>query len=658
MPVLYRDFETRSTVNLVVVGTHVYASHHSTEILCIAHAVDNSEVKLWLPGMPVPPEFFEAANNPDRIVVAHNDAFERAIEEHVLAPRYGWPLVPLDRHRCTMASAHARALPGDLQLLAEALQLENQTDKEGTRIMQRLCKPRRARKDEDPTGIYWDDDPTKLARLYEYCKQDVRVEREVYQRIGSLPESEQKVWLLDAIINKRGLYLDATLLDNAIDFAVEIKATIPKQIAQATDGAVVSINQFTQLSRWLCEHGCDVPNVQKDTLEAALGREGLTPSVRQVIRLRLAGAQAATSKLPKMRACRGDDGRIRGQQKYHGAHTGRFSSTGVQAHNFKKAKTADLQAAIDAVCTGNLQEFLRRYPNALAVLGDIGRAVIAAAPGHQMLAGDFSSIESRVLAWLAGEQWKIDTYHNYDETGDIKYELYCLMASQALGRNVTPEDEAGRHVGKTYELSFSFGGGLGAWRKFDDSDTYSDAQVEDFKRTYRQNHPATKQFWYGLDRAAQYCVLTRKPHKFNRLSFEMDGSTLLLALPSGRQLSYPETHIGPGKFEGTRELKHKSNANGQWVERGAWYGKLTENVVQATARDIMVAAMLRLEKAGYPVVLTVHDEIVCEVPDGFGSPDEFHRILTMVPEWAKGLPIAAKARNGKRFAKIKRPLAA
>jgi DNA polymerase bacteriophage-type len=663
MRILHRDFETRSVAELREVGAHVYAAHPSTSVLCCAYTVDDGPIKWWTPEMPVPPEFFEAAASPDWLVVAHNDAFERVIEQHVLAPRYGWPLVPIERHRCTLASAHARALPGELEKLALALGTQHQKDMAGHRIMQRLCKPRRARKDEDPNGIYWDDDPEKFALLYRYCEQDVAVEREVCERIGFLSVPEQEVWLLDAVINNRGLCIDHALLTPALLVAEQAKEAIQDEIAEVTSGAVITIGQVERLGRWLREqHNWPLPNLQAETLEEELEREDLPLLVRRAIRLRLDGAQAAASKLAKLPNRCGADGRLRGALTYHGASTGRFTSRGFQAHNLKKAETEDLQAAIDAVSGGSLQHVKERFASPLAMIGDLGRALIAAPPEHQIFAGDFSAIESRVLAWLAGEHWKLEAYRKYDEAADAEFEPYCVMASKALKRKVTPDDKAGRNFGKTFDLSFGYGGGLGAWRKFDDSDTYSNAEVEQFKHAFRNSHPATKRFWYALEKAVHRCAATRQRVSLNnQFSFEMDQGTLLLTLPSGRQLSYPEARVVPGKFEGSRELKYKDNSKGRWADCSAWYGTLVENVVQATARDIMVAAMLRLERAGYPVILTVHDEIVCEVPQGFGSKEEFHRILTTPPGWAEGLPIAAKSRNGKRFAKIKhveRPQAA
>jgi hypothetical protein len=200
-------------------------------------------------------------------------------------------------------------------------------------------------------------------------------------------------------------------------------------------------------------------------------------------------------------------------------------------------------------------------------------------------------------------------------------------------------------------LAFGFGGGRGAWRKFDSSNTYSDAEIEGFKRQFRRTHLATFRFWHALERAAHRTVRTKRRTALGNLAFEMERGTLFMTLPSGRRLAYPEARMVPGKFEGTCNIRHKDNANGAWTDTDTWYGTLVENAVQAVARDLLVAAMQRLEAAGYPVVLHVHDEIVCEVPEDFGSEEEFLRIMLELPDWAAGLPIAGKVRRGKRYAK-------
>jgi Toprim domain/CHC2 zinc finger len=289
----------------------------------------------------------------------------------------------------------------------------------------------------------------------------------------------------------------------------------------------------------------------------------------------------------------------------------------------------------------------------LTLAGELSRAIVCAAPGHALIGADFSAIESRVLAWLAGENKKINIYHQYDITQNPGFEPYCVAASQVLKRPITPDDEAGRGVGKICDLAFGYGGGLGAWRKFDTSDSYSDADVERFKNQWRRAHPKTVRFWHALERAAHCAIRTGRRITLRNLAFAIADGTLYLTLPNGRCLAYPDVRLMPGKFADTREVLFKDNSRGGWSDTGAWYGTLVENAVQAVSRDLLAAAIVRLDAAGYPVVLHVHDEVICEVPEGFGSVEEFHRLMTTVPDWAKGLPIAAKIWTRQRYAKSK-----
>jgi len=379
-----------------------------------------------------------------------------------------------------------------------------------------------------------------------------------------------------------------------------------------------------------------IKSLTPHSISAILAHEP-SDAVRRLLELRREGARASVSKLDRLLMSVDTDARLRGCLRYHGGSTGRFSGRYFQPQNLKKVETTDIDAAVDAILAGDIDR-IRELGAPLTVTADISRSIVCAAPGHRLMGADFSAIESRVLAWLAGEDWKLDAYRKYDETGDPQFEPYCVMASQALKRTVTPEDEAGRSFGKTYDLAFGFGGGVGAWRIFDHSDTYSDTEIEQFKTAFRDNHRATKRFWHELERAAHACVFTRRRIELgNRLAFEMRNGTLLLTLPSGRRLSYPEARLIPGKFEGTRELQYKDNARGGWTDYGAWYGTLVENVVQATARDLLAAAMLRIEAAGYPVVLHVHDEIICEVLEGSGSVEDFHHLMTIVPDCGGGI---------------------
>jgi hypothetical protein len=510
--------------------------------------------------------------------------------------------------------------------------------------------------------VNWVNDAEKLARLYEYCRQDVRAERAVQKRIGFLPAAEQKVWELNTNINDRGIYLDSELLDGALRIAAEAEAENAGNIAELTGGAVPTINNVAKLIAWLREHGCDLPDVRKKTLQSALAREDassgaerhLTPEVRRALELRQAGAHAAARKFVTMKAWRGADGRARGAFKYHGAATGRFASWGIQVHNLKRPVTEDLNGAITAVSSGSLQHVKERFTDPLAVVGDIGRAVLCAAPGSRFLAADYSGIESRTTAWLAGEQRKVNQWAKFDATGNPKYEPYYLLGIQ-LG---LPEETA-RAIGKVCDLAFGYMGSVGAYRALDHKTTLTDDEIQKLKHRWRDEHPNIVRFWKMLVRASVRAM--NQPGvtiPCGRLSFTYDGEMFLrMRLPSGRDLAYPAPWISLDEILHEQTVVFKDNARGGFVDcrdgRGAYGGTWIENAVQALARDVFTEAMQRLEAAGYPVVMHAHDEIVCELPVGVGTKEEFHKIMTAAPAWAAGLPIAAKAHNSDRFAKIK-----
>jgi DNA polymerase len=653
--ILHRDYETRGTLVLGKVGVHRYADS-STEVICCAYAVDNEPVKLWTPGDATPPEFIEAANNPNWIAVAHNAAFEMAIEQHILGPRFRWPLIPIQRNVCTMAMASAVGLPARLSAVAEALELANRKDAAGERLMHQMSKPRRARQDEDPANIYWFEDPDRLNRLYDYCRQDVEAERELYTRLPSLSPTEQALWRLSSQINQRGFCVDRKFAEAARKIAQAAAPEIDRELAEITRGAVTKINQIARLLQWLQQQGCTADKLDRKAIEKQLLDPDLPPTVQRVLELRLGGAQAATKKIDALLARAGDDDRVRGAFRYHGAATGRWSGEGFQPQNLKRPVVEDLDAAIAAVSTGDYQHLRKLYPRPLAVIGDCSRSMICAAPGHILIGADFSSIESRVLAWIAGEDWKLDSYRRFDATRDPRDEPYCATACRIFGvpSGTYMKDSPERAVGKTCDLAFGYMGALGAWRKFE-PDRFTDAEVEQFKNEWRAAHPQIKRFWYDVDRAAWGAVHDRGCiTRCGRVAFKCDGAFLQLKLPSGRKLFYPLAKI---EIEDARNhvVVFADNAAGQFKDcrhgNGAYGGVWTENVVSGIARDLLAEAMLRIEAAGFPIVLHVHDEVVTEVPVGFGSPENFTQLMTRNPAWALELPIAAQAWTGARFCK-------
>jgi AAA domain len=442
------------------------------------------------------------------------------------------------------------------------------------------------------------------------------------------------------------------VIEAAIRIGNDAKEAIDAELRAITGGAVETTGQIGKLLEWLAANGCELPDLKKPTLKQALQRTELPKAVRRAIKLRVQGAHAATAKYERMRDWTSADGRIRGALTYHGAATGRWTSFGEQLHNLKRPTLPDLGAAIEAVRTGSYAYLCTRFEDPLSVVGDVVRAAICAAPGHKLIAGDFSGVESRVTAWLAGEQTKLEQWAKFDETQNFEDEPYYHLGCK-LG---FPPDVA-RASGKVADLAFGFMGGEGAYRKLaPEGDTSTTDDINRQRRAWRDAHPAVVKLWDALSVQAVRAVAN--PDKVwtvnDKLSFKYDGIFLRMRLPSGRAIAYPFPRLEKDRYA-KGVVIFKDNSGGKFVDcrngGGAWAGIWIENAVQAVARDLFASALLSLETAGYPVVLHVHDEVVAEIPDGVGSEAEFLQILTTPPEWANGLPIAAKVRTGPRFCK-------
>ena len=353
MTVLHRDVETRSTVDLARTGAWRYAADPTTEVLVVCYAVDDGPVREWTPGEPMPEEFIAAARDPDWLVAAHSDQFETAIETRLLGPRFGWPLVPIERHRCTMGMALAVARPGSLEGTAVALDLPIRKDADGHALMLRMCKPRRPRKGENPDQIHWLDDPVHRARLAEYCRRDVEVEREIYRRLPPLSESEQALWVLDATINRRGFHADLRSTEAAQRLVLEARAEIDAEISALTGGRITSVGQVSRIVAYLQERGHDVASLDKRTVAALLAQSNGDGDARRLLELRREGGAAAVHKLRAFMAGMDADHRLRGTLQYHGASTGRWAGRRVQPQNLPRPQIEDPTEAIEAILAGD-----------------------------------------------------------------------------------------------------------------------------------------------------------------------------------------------------------------------------------------------------------------------------------------------------------------
>ena len=324
-------------------------------------------------------------------------------------------------------------------------------------------------------------------------------------------------------INSRGFHIDRSFAEAARRIAQAAAPEIDAELAEITGGAVTAINQIARLQSWLQQQGCVAETLDKKAIEKLLTGE-LPPPVRRVLELRQGGAQAAVKKIDALLARAGNDDRVRGAFRYHGAATGRWSGEGFQPQNLKRPAVEDIDAAIAAVSTGDYAHVKELYDRPLAVVGDCSRSMITAAPGHVLIGADFGSIESRVLAWIAGEEWKLEAYRRFDTTHDPADEPY--RATAAVIFHTTPDaiSKEQRGVGKTWDLAFGYMGGRGAWRKFE-PERFTDEEVEEFKTEWRAAHPRIKQFWYDIDRAAWTAVRTRgRVVRVGRVAFKCTGA--------------------------------------------------------------------------------------------------------------------------------------
>jgi DNA polymerase len=665
------DFETRSELDIKRAGAQAYARHPTTEVLCLAYSFDGAEPKLWTPDLPRPQDLFDAIAGGAKMK-AHNASFERAVWRWIMMARYAWPVVPFDQWRCTQAACAHRAVPLALENASTVLRVvqhKGDADKRVFKPRKPTVKERKAwaaAHGDAPMPTLWHEDFDLMQKTYDYCAQDVRAEHEVGTVVGELPPGELAVWRLDQIVNDRGVQIDVPNVEKAVALVGRLEEKNSAELEKITGG--IRGTQRDKFKAWLAGHGVDFPDMTSDTIDLWLktAPEGF---VRRAVELRQALTKAGTKKLQAMLDCVCPDGRARGLVQYHGATTGRFAGRLVQPQNFKRptwadAEDMDVDALVEAISlasdTGDVDFLTMVYGDPVEAVSHALRSYLVAAPGRVLVAGDFKAIEAVGTAAISGCESKLDVFR-------AKKDPYLVFASAVFGIDVQKKDKPKRTVGKMGELSFGYGGSVGAWRNFEPAgpSVHTDEDILKYRDIWREAHPEIVAGWHGLEAAAIGAV-TAKPSGWREIEYFMadDGDWLGCRLPSGRCMWYREPRVveaqmpwtgkdGRAIFRPQFQYKAWKPDQGGWVTVRAWGGHLMENVVQGACRDLMVAAMFRAEKANFPVVLTVHDELVTEVDAR--RPDADWRVLADImrerPAWASNWPIDVDGFHGYRYRK-------
>lgn len=707
------DFETRSMVDLKKQGAFKYSLDDSTQPTCLAFKIRGEPTVYFLPFEVINRSWKELPENlralwtrlieEDYEFAGHNAFFERCIYTNILVARYGWPKLPFRKYRCTAAKAAACALPRNLEGAGEAMKLRIQKDKRGYVAMMATCKPTRkwndwnklqekirtgariteksrlkAQEPEPPMFLEplpidkikevlaaphkYSPDIVKRAEtwntLYVYCKIDVKAEEVLDISLPDLSPAEQEIWFLNQMLNWRGLRVDVPTVNKVIGMMEAEGKKKLKELDTLTMGLVTKPGARKSILEFLALEGVELPDLRSKTVEDKLKDFDISEDMHRLLEIRKALTMTSTKKYYSLQQRAHVDERVRDILMYHGASTGRDTGTGIQPHNFPrgllKVSKDKPYAHVDNVAECDPEMLQILYGDSLAVLfSAILRNMIVPSEGHELFVADFSKIEVAVLWWLSDNAPGLKILNSGKDP-------YIYMAAANTGRKYEdiPDEGDDRQLGKAQVLGCGFGMGppkfqKTAWDMYRLKLTLEQAQLA--VANYRQANAAVPALWKAYEKVAIEAVETGGVYHAGHCKFFVKDNFLWVQLPSGRRLAYRDPQIawresdfGPRK---TLEFWAVNSKTKKWALERTWGGTLTENIVQAVARDLMMPAMLRLEKSGYKALLMVHDEGITEKPFGKGSIEEFVKIMTAPPPWAVGLPLEAKGWKGPRYRK-------
>ena len=632
--ILEMDIETFSDVDLIKCGVYAYADSPAFEVLLFAYSFDGGETRVidLAQGEELPGEVAEAVFDGSVVKTAFNANFERTC----LSKHFGRYLPP-DSWHCSAVQAAVLALPRSLEDVGAVLGLDEQKMKEGRELIRYFCvpcKPTKAnggRRRNLPCHA-----PEKWELFKAYCMRDVDVEKAIRRKLYKfpIPEGEMELYRLDQRINDRGVLVDMGLVRQAVRCERLHKGVATERAYELT--GLENPNSVAQLKGWLGENGVEAESLSKKAVADMI--EESDGEVEELLRLRLLMAKTSVKKYEAMERSVCSDGRVHGLLQFYGANrTGRWAGRLVQVQNLPQNHIEDLELARRLVREGRFEDVEMLYDSTPKVLSELIRTAFVPEPGCRFVVADFSAIEARVLAWLAGERWRLEVFSSH---GKI-YEASASAMFHVPIEEVTKGSPL-RQKGKIAELGLGYGGAAGALVSMGALDMgLSEDDLPPLVAAWRRANPHITQFWWDVDKAAVEAVTKRAKTRAGRIGFEYRSGILFVMLPSGRKLAYVKPRMAVNKF-GREGLTYEGILeNKKWGRIETYGPKLVENIVQGTARDLLAEAMLRVERKGYPIVMHCHDEIIAEVPEGSGSVEEMCEVMAVRPVWAEGLPLRA-----------------
>ena len=625
------DIETYSSVNLTKSGVYKYCEADDFEILLFAYFVDGGEVKVvdLAMGETIPLPVLNALTDENVLKWAFNAQFER-----ICLSKYIGKHMTAKAWRCTMVWAATLGLPLSLEGVGAVLGLEKQKLTEGKELIRYFCTPGKLR---DGTTIRHppQDAPERWEQFKKYNIRDVEVEMSIQKRLSKFPvsETEWQNYILDQEINDRGIMLDMDLVESAIECDNEMRESNLQTAREIT--GLENPNSTVQLKEWLSEQGVKTETLSKDAIEELLSEA--TDNVAEMLNIRKQLAKSSVKKYTAMETAVCKDSRARGLIQFYGANrTGRYAGRLIQVQNLPQNHLPDLEQARTLVKKGFYNDIEMLYDFVPFVLSELIRTAFVPKPGCRFYVADFAAIEARVIAWLAGESWRQDVFAS---GGDI----YCASASQMFHVPVEKNGVNGhlRQKGKIAELALGYGGSVGALKAMGAVQMGIDeSELQPLVDAWRRANTKIVRFWYAVDSAVKECIKEGHDTKTHGISFSLQSGILFITLPSGRRLAYVKPRIGENRFGGESVTYEGISGAKKWERLESYGAKFVENIVQATARDILAEAMLRLNTSGFDIVMHIHDEAVIEAAPET-SLDEICRVMGQTPAWADGLILRA-----------------